>query len=87
MYLHFLTGFKRANSVKMPGLDSLAMVISLHLLNTSGLFPAHSAQALLSDKITAIDRVYAKLPGRQIHFSLINSFPLLSTLMRLFELS
>lgn len=70
--------------VKMPALESLAVVISLHLVNTSGLLPDQSAQALLSDRITAIDSVYSRLPGGQIYFSLINRFPLLSTLMRLF---
>jgi len=38
----------------MPGPDSLAAVISPHLLNVSGLFPDPTDQALLSDKITAI---------------------------------
>lgn len=64
--------------VKMPGLDSLAAVISHHLLNTSGLLPDQSAQAWQSDRITAIDIVYSRLPGRPFHFSLINNFPLLS---------
>lgn len=70
--LGFPPRFQESHHVKMPGLDSLAVVISLHLLNTSGLFPDQSAQALLSDKITAIDSVYPKFPGRQIHFSRIN---------------
>lgn len=68
---------QESHCVKMPGLGSLATVISLYLLNTSGLFPDQSAQELLSDKITAIDSVNSKFPGGQVHFSLINSFPLL----------